>query len=88
MAHFDIGNRLSIYGWKQDETVYFDIMAKIWWEEFEPRFRNIEQLLFHPSKGSLPYIARVRKETRLEEVAEEEILQTLSNLRKNQYLKK
>jgi hypothetical protein len=86
MTHFDIGNRLSIYGWKLDEEDFFFLMAKIWWcKGFSDRYRNVEQMLFHPSGGTLPFVQAVRLESGLN-MPEEEILQTLSNLRKNKYL--
>lgn len=84
MAHFDIGNRLSIYGWKHEEEDFFFLLAKVF---FKSGFRNVEQLLFNPSKGSLPFVEKVKELSKMSEIPEDEILHTLSNLRKNGYLK-
>lgn len=85
MAHMDIGNRLAIYGWKQETEDFKLLLAKVWQDNgYKRKFRNVEQLLFQPTFGSLPFVADVRKESKLyDKIAEEEILQTLSNFRKN-----
>jgi hypothetical protein len=85
MAHMDLGNRLAIVGWKKDTDDFRLLLSKIWHKKgYKKKWRNIEQLLYHPTLASLPFIADVREESRLyDKIAEQEILQTLNNHRKN-----
>ena len=89
MPNFDIGNRFSIYGQKRNTTLeeFYDIMADVWWNAFyaAPKHRNVEQLLFHPV-DALQYCNEIRLRTTFA-IPDEEILQTLTNLRKNGFLK-
>ena len=95
MAHFDIGNRLAIYGWAKDTEEFFYIIATVWYKGYHPlapseepfaqRFRNVEQLLFH-AEEALNFCIEVRQASKLTRIPTNEILQTLNNLRKNKYL--
>lgn len=84
MAHLDLGNRLAICGWKKEEEDFRLLLAKVWQTKgYKATYRNVEQLLYHPTFGSLPFVADVRKASKLyDKISEQEILQTLNNHRK------
>jgi hypothetical protein len=83
MAHLDLGNRLAIYGWKKDTEDFRLLLSKVWHKKgYKNKYKNVEQLLYHPSLGSIPFVSDVRKESKIN-IPEQEVLQTLNNHRKN-----
>ena len=96
MAHFDIGNRLAIYGWGKETDDFFYVVAKVWfrgladsneYRTFADHYRNVEQLLFH-AEDAIKFAGQVKDVTGLAAIPTDEVLHTLSNLRKNKYLLK
>ena len=75
-----IGDRLAIYGWKEDTDEFFDLAVKIF---RSTGFPNVEQFLFNPIKA-LNFCYEVRSCSGVV-ISDEELLQMLMNLRKRGY---
>ena len=87
MAQLDFGNRLAIYGYKHETWEFDELLAKTWWEQFEPTYSTVEMMLHHPTKA-LYYTHLIRSMAGVPDMPDYEILRRLTNLRKNKFLAK
>ena len=85
MAHFDIANRLALMGYMGELEDFDNLLANLWWSDYEPVHGTVEMMLHHCTV-SRNFCDEIRRRAQIW-CEDSEVLLRLTNLRKNGFLK-
>lgn len=90
MPQLDFGNRLAIYGYKDEVEDFDNILKQVWCStgyEFSKNYNTVENFLYYP-KETIIFCDIVRGRAGCDsKLPNFEILKRLMNLRKKNFLK-
>jgi len=84
MSHMDIANRLALIGYMGELQDFDNILARLWWSDYEIAHSTVEAMLHH-CMVARQFCDEVRRQAQIW-CEDSEILSRLTNIRKSGFL--